>query len=423
MSAPRLVDPAALRRGFEETHGAPPRLIVRAPGRVNLIGEHTDYSLLPVLPVAIDRGTLCAVAPTDDDRVIAVSCSFPGEVTIDRSASPPDAGLPGVGWGRYLHGVLHELADLAPGQGARILLDSDLPTTGGLSSSSSLTIGLLAALDGVWDLGLGLEGLVARGIVAERQVGVESGGMDQTVIAFARAGAALRIDFAPPSRRAVALPEDLVLVVAASGEEAAKGGGAKRAYNERVIGCRLAAALLAHELGRELGSPPLLHAVAGHASALELARALPEQSTASEVAARLGLEVEPLVRFTAGSFEADAPVRVGPVARHVLSEAVRVDDAERALLGSELEVLGRLLDASHRSLAEDFRCSTPALDRLCGAMRAAGALGARLTGAGFGGYAIAAAREERAPAVIAAAIAATGGPAFAVRASPGLGSS
>lgn len=415
------MEAAALRDAFAEAHRAPPALVVRAPGRINLIGEHTDYSLLPVLPVAIDRGTLCAIGPAADDLVVARSRVAAGEVSLARGALPREAGALGDSWGRYLYGVLRELDGLAPGRGARLLVDSDLPTTGGLSSSSSLTMALLAALDGLLALELGLEALTAHGIVAERHVGVESGGMDQTVIAFAKAGAALRIDFAPPARRAVQLPDGLALVVAASGEVAAKGGGAKRAYNERVIGCRLAAALLARELGLDAGSPPLLGRVATDAGALACARSLPERSTARAVAARLGLALEPLVRFTAGSFEPDAEVWLAPVARHVLSEARRVDEAERALAAGALAELGALLDESHLSLAEDFRCSTAALDRLVAAMRTGGALGARLTGAGFGGYAIAAVPEERAEGVIAAALAATGGPAFTVRASAGLG--
>jgi galactokinase len=104
----------------------------------------------------------------------------------------------------------------------------------------------------------------------------------------------------------------------------------------------------------------------------------------------------------------------------VLGEARRVDLTERALADADLEGLGRLLDASHHSLARDFRCSTCRLDRLCQAMREAGALGARLTGAGFGGYALAAVPQARVAPVVEAARAATGGPAFEIRADAGL---
>jgi galactokinase len=402
---------------FAERFGRPPQVLARAPGRVNLVGEHTDYSLLPVLPLAIQRATWVALGASDDGLVLAESLQFEGPARLSRA--DPLAGV-SAPWQRYLAGVLLELAGAAPGRGARILVHGDLPAGGGLSSSSSLTMGLLAALDGAWGLGLGSDGLVLRGIVAERHVGVESGGMDQTVIARARAGAALRIDFEPAGQRAVPLPAELALVAAHSGRAAPKGGAVQRAYNQRVLGCRLAAALLACELGLSAGTPPVLGRVAGHPGTAGLLPGLPGEASPAQVAAQTGVAASRLVRLTAGRLEPDAPVPVRAVARHVLGEARRVDRAERALLEGDLEALGVLLDRSHASLAGDFRCSTGALDRLCAAMRGAGALGARLTGAGFGGHALAACTPETLPAVLRAARQASGGAAFEVRASQGL---
>lgn len=405
---------------FTARFGTPPAWLVRSPGRVNLIGEHTDYSLLPVLPVAIDKATLLALAPGEDGVVEAVSRRFAGEARLRREDLAAEVHAP---WHRYLAGVLLQLADAAPRQGARILIEGDLPATGGLSSSSSLTMGLLGGLNALWGLGLTPEELVARGIVAERHVGVESGGMDQTVIALAREGAALHIGFSPPTRRVVPLPPGLRLVAAYSGEEAPKGGAVRQAYNERVVGCRLAAALLASELCLDAGRPPVLGAVAAASTPCplaELVARLPERASAVEVATMLGQGLEPLIRLTAGRLDPTVPVLVRAVARHVLGEAERVARAERALRNGDLALFGRLLDASHHSLSEDFRCSSAALDRLCAALRDAGALGARLTGAGFGGYALAACRPEQEQAVLAAAQAATGGPAFPVEPSAGL---
>ncbi len=397
--------------------GCAPAAVSRAPGRANLIGEHTDYSLLPVLPLAIAPGTWVAGVARDTPAVAACSAQFPGAAALRRACPGQDVTAP---WQRYLAGVLTQLAGLAPGRGAALYVEGDLPTAGGLSSSSSLTMGLLATLDALWGLGLDRAALVRAGVAAERAVGVESGGMDQTVIAWARAGAALRIDFSPPRTEAVPLPATLRLVVAYSGQAAPKGGAARQAYNHRVLGCRLAAALLGRALGRDPGAPPALGAVAdaeGWAAALE---DLPERATAHRVARELGLAPEALTRLQAGALDAQREVRVRAAARHVLGEARRVDQLQAALRGGDLPGLGQLLDASHRSLARDYGCSTGALDRLCAAMREAGALGARLTGAGFGGFAIAATVAERLPAVLAAAAAATGGPAFEVRASPGL---
>lgn len=408
---------AELKRAFIALYGEVPSLMAQAPGRINLIGEHTDYSLLPVLPLAIPLGTRVAAAPGTGGLVTASSRQFEGTARLERGGL---GELPDTPWHRYLWGALRMLEGRgAPDLGARLLVEGDLPTTGGLSSSSSFTMAVLLSLNELWGLGLSAEELVPLAIIAERQVGVESGGMDQTIIGLARPGAALRIDFEPPAVRAVALPGELRLVVAYSGEQAPKGGSARDAYNERVVGCRLAAALLGIRLGMEPGVPPLLGRLAGVASAADIA-GLPRRSCAATVASEAGVEAEALVRLTAGVFSADTEVWVRPAARHVLSEAARVDGAEAALGAGDVPALGSLLDASHKSLAEDYRCSSASLDRLCQAMRDGGALGARLTGAGFGGFAIAAATPDRVEAVMAAANEASPGPVFQATAAGGM---
>ncbi len=404
------VNPDRLSRAFTDLHGQPPSLIVRAPGRVNLIGEHTDYSLLPVLPLAISLGTYVAAAPLDEPRVLGSSLQFEGAADLDRADL--DA-LPGAAWHCYLFGALKMLQGRAPERGARLLISGDLPTTGGLSSSSSFTMAVLLCLNELWELGLSREAMVELAIVAERHVGVESGGMDQTVIGLAQAGAALRIDFDPPVRRPVALPGELRLVVAYSGEEAPKGGTAMDAYNERVIACRLAAVLLGHAVGVDPGAPPVLGRLLD-ASSVEAVEALPGRACAAEVSREVGAPYQPWVRFTAGAFSGQQQVGVRSAARHVLSEARRVDQAEAAVTAGDLPALGRLLDASQESLARQYRCSSVALDRLCLAMKEGGALGARLTGAGFGGYAIAAATPDSVEQVMTAAQKISPGPVFQV---------
>ena len=400
---------------FSAAFGAPPTVVVRAPGRVNLIGEHTDYSLLPVLPIAVDRSLLIAVDANDSNTVEAISAQFEGSVVIDRAAIVgPD------GWGRYLSGTLMELRSFAPGQGARIHVSGDLPSDGGLSSSSSLTVGILVALSAAWGLDLDLEAIVVLATAAERHVGVESGGMDQTVIAFGKPGAALRIDFHPAGRRLVPVPDGLRFVVAYSGEAAPKGGSVREQYNERVVGARLAAAMLADQVGLDIGSPPTLSEVADVDVVDVLVDDLPEKTSAQEVAHGAQVDVQRLVLLSASSFNHITKVPVRRVARHILGEAQRVNAAESALNEGDLAAFGELMDESHDSLRQDFKCSTAALDKLCAAMRKAGAFGARLTGAGFGGYALAAVPADKVEVVIAAAVAATGGPAFEVTASGGV---
>ena len=408
----------AARAAHAPAFGAAATAAAHAPGRVNLIGEHTDYNLLPVLPMAIDRGIAVAAAPALGNAVRAVSSAFPG------AAIEVDRGLLGQSrrqdWGRYLEGVLLELADLAEGRGATIAIESDLPPAGGLSSSSALTLAMMSALAAAWGEPLDHEALVARAIRAERHAGVESGGMDQTVIAFAEADQALRIDFEPPLRTPVPIPAGLAIVVAASGEDAPKAGAAREGYNERVVGGRLAAVMLADEVGFDIEPTPTLRDLIDVEVVEILIEGLPEKITPREVAAPLNLPLERITGLTTETWGAYAKTPVRRVARHVLSEARRVDEAEAALRAGDLATFGKLLNDSHNSLREDLRCSTPALDKVCAAMRKAGALGARLTGAGFGGFAMAACRPEDVDAVIEAAIAATGGPAFQVVASAGL---
>lgn len=414
VSAPSL---DAIVSAFAAHYGEPPAAAFHAPGRVNLIGEHTDYSNLPVLPIAIERGITVAACPTEGALVEAFSSTFEGAPALACANPSADAAIP---WSRYLAGALRELADLAPGRGAKLFIDGDLPAGGGLSSSSALTVGVIAALAAAWDVRLTPEEIVRRAVIAERHAGVESGGMDQEVIVFATAGAALRIDFDPAGRRLVLVPPGLAFVAAYSGDDAPKAGSARDAYNERVVGARIATAMLADEVGLELEHPITLRQVAGVDVVDVLVDGLPERLSATEAAHGIDLDIEQLVRLTSGRFDHQLKVPVRRVARHILREAERVDQAEAALLAGDLPAFGRLLNESHDSLRGDFGCSTPALDRLCAAMRKAGAFGARLTGAGFGGYALAAAPPSTIAAVIEAAIGAAGGPAFEVHASGGL---
>ncbi len=410
--------PEPTRNAFAEAFGEPPAVVARAPGRVNLIGEHTDYSGLPVLPIAIDRALLVAAAPNDSGVVEVRSESFDPPARIRRDA--PDAGIAGP-WHGYLAGALAELAAVAPGRGAQVLVSGDLPAGGGLSSSSALTVGVIAALAAAWGADLPPEEAARLATTAERHVGVETGGMDQQVIALARAHHALRIDFLPPAVRHVPIPEGLSFVVAFSGQEAPKGGAARDAYNERVVGTRAAAVLLAHQMGFEIETdPPLLAHVAGVDVVDVLADELPEKAAARDAARTAGIDVARLTTLTNAEFDPALKLSIRRVARHVLSEAARVDAAEAALAAGNLKAFGAILNESHASLRDDLRCSTQALDKVCAAMRKAGAFGARLTGAGFGGYAVAAVPEGKEEAVIAAAISATGGPAFTVVPSDGL---
>lgn len=392
---------------FAARFGFPPAIVVSAPGRVNVIGDHTDYAGLPVLPFAIDRRTTVMAAAARDTRV--VSRRYRPAFT-DRASQ--------AGWHRYVKAVLDVLGH--PG-GVAALVDGDLPAGGGLSSSSALTMALVAAI-------LALAGerpdpaTVARVAVrAEREAGVESGEMDQTVIAHARPGHALRIEFPPrgPVWRQVPLGPGAAFVVADSGERAEKGAGARMAYNSRVVGGRIATVLLAGWLDVPMPDRLVLGAVAALPGAGGLTARLPDSMTAAAASRAAGVPEADLVRLARGRFPSGQPVPVRRVAVHVLAEARRVDRAEEALEAGDVEALGHLLDASHASLVA-FGASTPALDRLTRALRRAGALGARVTGAGFGGNALALCRPEDVGVVIDVGRRTGGLDTFEVRPGAGL---
>ncbi len=411
-----MVTAESIRSEFTQRYGTAPASVFRAPGRVNLIGEHTDYCGLPVLPIAIDRSTFVAASPTDNGLVRAFSTAFKSPAELSRNA----LGHQSEPWHEYLAGALRELSEIAPGKGANLLFDGDLPTTGGLSSSSAFSVGAIAALAAAWGAPLSAVEVGELATTAERRVGVETGGMDQLVITQGKAGNAVRIDFLPLSMRLVALPPELSFVVAYSGEEAPKGGAMRDAYNERVVGTRIAALMLADKLGVELDGTPLLGNVADIDAAPVMVDELPLQMAARAAANTVEADVDRIIQFATSHFDSAQKVPVRRLAQHVLAEAERVDAAEKALLAGDLKRFGALLNESHDSLRNNYQCSTPALDKVAAAMRKAGAFGARLTGAGFGGYAVAACPPGNVEAVIAAAVAATGGPAFEVVAADGL---
>ncbi len=362
---------------------------VSAPGRVNLIGEHTDYSLLPVLPIAIQRRITVHAQACDNGIVTAVSDTFAGSFRSDSEDNPA--------WSRYVHAAVKILGSRS---GAHLHLEGDLPPTGGLSSSSALTVAVVRSLLELSDSRPSDDHLIDLAVRAERGAGVEGGAMDQTVIVRAQAGEALRIDFDPPAHRPVAVPPDVAFVVGYSGAPAQKGDEARDRYNARVVGCRTAA----HLLGLD---PPILGRFSG--TAKDAVESLPDEAVPPE-----GLRL-----LSEGRFEDSSPLPVKAYARHVLTEAVRVDDVEAALRAGDIDAVGSLFDASHASLAGDFGVSTPGLDALVSAAREAGASGARLTGAGFGGWAVAVSPVDRSPGVLAA-MATVAGEAFVAIPSEGV---
>jgi galactokinase len=348
-------------RIFRERFGRSPAAAARAPGRVNLIGEHTDYNEGLVLPCAIDRATQVCAARRGDGRVRVFSREA-GETREFAVAEPPRV----QGWTDYVAGVIWALAEAGcPIAGADLAISSDVPAGSGLSSSAALGVGVATALDALFGLGLDPE---ARARVAHRSesafVGVGCGVMDQYASALGRPGCALRIDCRSLETMPVPIAGELALLVAHSGvhRELARGG-----YGDRREECREAL-----EAARRAGvAPPAARAL----------RDLEEHHLPA-LAQRL-----PEVLFRR--------------ARHVIRENARVDAVCEALRSGDLARAGMLLRAGQASLRDDFEVSIPELDALCEIADALpGVYGSRLTGAGFGGCTLhlVAAVESRAAA-------------------------
>jgi len=336
---------------FRERTGRDPDGVWAAPGRVNLIGEHTDYNDGFVLPAAIDRQVVAAAGRGQGHRLRAWSL---------QTGPPVDLELDGIGpgrvegWAAYPAGVAWALglAGVEVG-GADLVVDGDVPAGAGLSSSAALECATATALADLFGAGLDRVALAGVARRAENEVvGVPSGVMDQMVSMLGRAGHALFLDTRSLGTEQVPLPLEaaglcLLVLDTRAGHRLVDG-----AYADRRAACEAAAATLG-------------------VAALRDATLEQVQAAAGE----LGEE-----RFRR--------------ARHVVTENARVLEAVGLLRAGDLDRLGPLLAASHASLRNDYEVSSPELDTAVEAAVAAGAVGARMTGAGFGGSAIALAGTE-----------------------------
>lgn len=321
----------------------PTSVVASAPGRVNLIGEHTDYNGGFVLPTAIPQQTHVTLSPRADQDVHAHSANAQPDArfTLGQERAQHQ-------WFDYVQGItwaLHQAGFVLGGFDVEIA--SDLPLGGGLSSSASLEVALLRALRSAFDLDLDNVRLARLGQVAENDfVGARCGIMDQMAASLSDASTALFLDTRSLDYRRVPLPRTADLVVIHSGvsHRIAHGGdGVQSEYNQRRADCERAAALLGVPQLRDLGSADLPRLAA-----------LPE--------------------------------RLACRARHVITEDDRVLAAIDALEHDELARLGELFFASHASMRDDFEVSTPEVDLLVETARQdPNVYGARLTGGGFGG--------------------------------------
>jgi len=337
---------------FESRFGEAPAAVVRAPGRVNLIGEHTDYNDGFVLPMAIDRAIWIALRPVEGDEVRVHSLDFaePRSFLLGAVRGVPIKGE--EEWLEYLKGTAWSLQEagneLKAWEG---VLAGDVPIGAGLSSSAALEMATARAFAFVAELDWEPGPMALLGQRAENQwVGVNCGIMDQMISASGRADHALLLDCRSLETKLVPLPPGTAVVVLDTGT---RRGLVDSAYNERRAQCEAAAWFFGVKALRDVN----------------------------------------LEEFQARQEELDEPARRR--ARHVIAENERTVQAAEVMEGGDAAVLGELMDASHESLREDFEVSSPALDTMAAcARRREGCFGARMTGAGFGGCAVALVRAE-----------------------------
>ncbi len=348
--------PARLEEIFRVAYGGLPHLCAQAPGRVNLIGEHTDYNDGFVLPCAIGFRTWVAARARTDTQVRVVAADFDAQQDVFELTAPI-AKHPAFGWANYVRGVVHEMrrhVDLP--HGINLAIAGDVPRGAGLSSSASLEVALAQALKqayGLEDLcGSDLAGIAQR---AENDfVGCNCGIMDQMVSACAIASHAMLLDCRSLQTRAVPMDPGLGVVVVHSG---VNRGLVDSAYNARRAQCESAAQALGVVALRD-ADPAMLE--------------------------RAGDALDPVVLRRA---------------RHVISENVRTVEAAECLWRGDVRGLGRRMQASHCSMRDDFEITVPAIDQLVmiAEEAIAGEGGARMTGGGFGGCVVAVLPRARIP--------------------------
>ena len=342
---------SGLRSRFAEHFGAVPDGTGAGFGRVNIIGDHTDYNDGFVMPCNLNHRTDVAIRARSDRLLNGFSGALgPAEAT-------PEA-VPKGHWLAYVTGALAVTADIGvPQVGIDLLVESSVPEGAGVSSSAALGVALVCGLCAAFSIALPPAETVAR--LAQKIehdfIGLQCGIMDHMVSATGIAGSAMHLDCRDLSYGLHALPAGHVFLVIHSGSGRKLSEGI---YNKRVSECRAAAVAMGVDKLRDA-----------------------DNTRIADIADKV----------------------VRQRARHVIGENDRVNAAAKALANGDVSTLGALMNASHESLATDYEVSSDLLDRLVEATRTAGASGSRLTGAGFGGCIVCLAAADQSDAIVAAA--------------------
>jgi galactokinase len=352
----RLIPALRADEAFDRAFGHSATHHVLAPGRVNLIGEHTDYNGGFVLPCAIDRGTVAAARPRSDALIRVVAADFDESRDEFRLDQPivPRSDAP---WANYVRGVVQQLqAHGLQFGGAELALAGDVPQGAGLSSSASLEVAVIQVLKSLYALDIDPSQAALIAQRAENEfVGCNCGIMDQLISARGREGHAVLIDCRSLETEPVPLRPDVAVVIV---ESRVKRGLVESEYNLRRAQCETAARQLGASSLRDVDEP-----------ALEAGRSKLDDLTYRR-------------------------------ARHVVTENRRTLEAAQALRGGDLVTMGRLMAQSHESMRLDFEITVPAIDQLVQILQdvIGSHGGARMTGGGFGGCVVALMPQALVPA-------------------------
>lgn len=341
---------------------------------MNLIGEHIDYNDLSVLPMAVDRDIRIRFR-TLAEPTVKLSSTAPEFASFEFELTAGISKAETGDWSNYVRAAAAGLRDAGfeLRRGFEGEVRGTIPVAAGMSSSSALLVATAKALLHVNNISVPPIELATLMASSERYVGVAGGGMDQAACVNGMEGHALRIDFAPLGFAAIPIPSGWSWIVASSMVRAEKSAGARDAYNKRTEQCREALQLVWGSLGDSLPG---------------------RQPSYRELRAKVA--TEELLRRGAKTLPPELERRF----RHVITEAGRVSQASAALEGNDIRTFGRLMTDSHTSLRDDYEVSIEELDKLVKLATEGGAMGARLTGAGFGGCIVALVPTQRVATVL-----------------------
>ncbi|VAI39530.1 unnamed protein product [Triticum turgidum subsp. durum] len=423
---------ARLADRFRALYSAGPALFARSPGRVNLIGEHIDYEGYSVLPMAIRQDMIVAIRRADAGLVRVANVDDKYATCVYPADPDKEIDIKNHKWGHYFmcgYKGVYEYArskgiDMGEPVALDVVVDGTVPQGSGLSSSAAFVCSATIAIMGILGKNFPKKEVAQFTCQSERHIGTQSGGMDQAISIMAKPGFAELIDFNPIKATDVQLPSGGTFVIAHCLAESKKAETAATNYNNRVVECRLAAIVLAIKLGMDTKKAVTSVTTLSDVEGLCVSFAGKEGSSDPGVAVKKLLHEEPytleeIEKITGQSLatvfqssqtsldvlRAAKHFKLFQRASHVYSEARRVyafRDTVLSKLSDEgmLKKLGDLMNDSHHSCSVLYECSCPELEELVKVCRDNGALGARLTGAGWGGCAVALVKEGIVPQFI-----------------------